>query len=88
MAQYVYRLIDNNTGEEIYASDGFTFSAPPLPEHRINDPELRARYGAPAIVDKVETSPLDDGKVEVRVFIDGVEERVNGENSDENYRAQ
>ncbi|EGF89940.1 hypothetical protein ABI_43640 [Asticcacaulis biprosthecium C19] len=86
MSQYVYRLIDNNTGEEVYASDGFSFSAPPLPEHRINDTELRARYGSPAVVDKVEEQALGDGRIEVRVYIDGVEERVNGETADENYR--
>ncbi|ESQ89269.1 hypothetical protein ABAC460_13325 [Asticcacaulis sp. AC460] len=88
MPQYVYRLIDQNTGEEVYASDGFTFAAPPLPEHRINDPELRAHYGAPAVVNKVETSELADGQIEVRVYIDGVEERVNGESAEENYRVQ
>ena len=86
MANYIYRLIDNNTGEEVYASDGFTFAAPPVPEHRIHDAELRERFGGPAVVDKVEEAELGDGTIEVKVYIDGVEEQTSGEDIDETYR--
>ncbi len=86
MSRFTYRLIDNNTGEDVYPSDGFTFAAPPTPEHRIHDPELIARYGGPAIVDRVEESEAADGTVEVAVYIDAVEEIVTGDLQDENYR--
>ena len=86
MSRFTYRLIDNNTGEDVYPSDGFTFAAPPTPEHRIHDPEIIARYGGPAIVDRVEESEAADGTVEVAVYIDAVEEIVNGDLQDENYR--
>ena len=86
MPKYTYRLIDNNTGEEVYASDGFQFSAPPTPEHQIHDAELMTRYGGPAVVDRVDEKESGD-TVEVTVYIDGVEERVNaGNEDDENYR--
>jgi len=86
MSRYTYRLIDNNTGEEVYPSDGFTFAAPPTPEHRIHDPEVIARFGGPAIVDRVEEAEAADGSVEVSVYIDAVEEVVSGDLQDENYR--
>ncbi len=86
MSRFTYRLIDNNTGEDVYPSDGFTFSAPPVPEHRIHDPEIMARFGGPAIVDRVEESEGPDGTTEVTVYIDAVEEVVTGELQDENYR--
>jgi hypothetical protein len=86
MTRYTYRLVDNNTGEKIYPSDGFTFAAPPVPEHRIHDPEVMARFGGPAVVDRVEESEAADGVIEVTVYIDGVEEIVTGELQDENYR--
>ncbi|WP_031236045.1 hypothetical protein [Asticcacaulis sp. AC402] len=86
MSKYLYRLIDNNTGEEVYASEGFTFSAPPIPEHRIHDAELRERFGGPCVVNKVEDADLGDGTIEVRVYVDGVEERENGDTQDNNYR--
>lgn len=77
-----YRFFDNNTGEEIYPSDGFTFAAPPVPDHRIHDLELMARYGGPAVVNRVDSK---DGAV--LVYVDGDEERVNaGNEDDENYR--
>lgn len=77
-----FRLFDNNTGEEVFASDDFAFTATPTPEHRIHDPELMARYGGPAVVDRIE-----QGDGEVRVYIDGVEEQLNaGNEDDENYR--
>lgn len=77
-----FRLYDNNTGEEVFASEGFAFSATPTPEHQIHDPELMTRYGGPAVVNRVE-----QGDGEVRVYIDGVEERLNaGNEDDENYR--
>jgi hypothetical protein len=88
MSRFTYRLIDNNTGEEVYPSDGFTFTAPPTPEHRIHDPEVMARFGAPAVVNRVEENEAADGTVEVTVFIDAVEEVVSGELQDENYRQQ
>ena len=86
MPRYTYRLIDNNTGEEVYPSDGFTFDAPPVPEHRIHDPEVMARFGSPAIVDRVDEATTADGTVEVSVYIDAVEEIVTGDLQDENYR--
>lgn len=86
MSRFTYRLIDNNTGEDVYPSDGFTFAAPPTPEHRIHDPEIIARYGGPAIVDRVEENEAADGTVEVAVYIDAVEEIVTGDLQDENYR--
>ncbi len=83
MAQPTYHLIDNNTGEEVFASDGFTFAAPPVPDHQIHDAELMARYGGPAVVNRVEAA----GEDRFNVFIDGVEERLNaGNEDDENYR--
>ena len=84
MTDTVYHLIDNNTGEEVYASTDFKFLAEPTPEHRIHDEALRERYGAPAVVDRVE--PQDDGSV--NVYIDGVEERTNNDadDTDQAYR--
>ena len=83
MADAIYHLIDNNTGEEVYASEGFAFTGVPTPEHRIHDPELMTCYGGPAVVDRVEAG--DAG--EFRVYIDAVEERLNAMNEDdENYR--
>ena len=86
MTRYTYRLIDNNTGDEIYPSDGFTFVAPPVPEHQIHDPEVIARFGAPAVVDRVDEREAADGTVAVSVYIDAVEEVVSGDLQDENYR--
>ena len=86
MTTYTYHLIDNNTGEEVYASDGFAFTAPPVPEHRIHDAELRDRFGGPAIVNRVEESELTDGTIEVKVYIDGTEEQTNADDQDQNYR--
>ena len=85
MADFKFHLIDNNTGEEVYASEGFSFDAVPTPDHRINDPELRDRYGGPAIVNRVEQTRSADG-VEVNIYIDGNEERFNGETQERTYR--
>lgn len=85
MADFTYHLIDNNTGEEVYASEAFDFEAVPTPEHRIHDPELMERYGGPAVVNRVEQSRSAEG-VEVKIYIDGVEERLNGQEIDQNYR--
>ena len=86
MPKYTYRLIDQNTGEEVYPSDGFGFDAPPTPEHQIRDAELMSHYGGPAIVNRVEEK-ADGDAVEVLVYVDGAEERVNaGNEDDENYR--
>ena len=83
MTETTYHLIDNNTGEEVYASEGFSFTALPTPEHRIHDAEMLARYGGPAVVNRVE--PVS--ATEFNVYIDGVEERLNAMNEDdENYR--
>jgi hypothetical protein len=84
MADLAFHLIDNNTGEEVYASDALTFDAAPVPEHRIHDPELMERYGGPAVVDRVEPAEGADG--EINIYIDGVEERLNGQEIDQNYR--
>ncbi len=83
MAQTIYHLIDSNTGDEVYPSEGFGFTAMPTPEHRIHDADVMARYGGPAVVNRVE--PLSAS--EFNVYIDGVEERLNaGNEDDENYR--
>lgn len=84
MADFVYHLIDNNTGEEVYASENFDFTGIPTPEHRIHDPELMERYGGPAVVDRVE--PSGTGENEVNIYIDGVEEQLNSHEIDQNYR--
>lgn len=87
MADAIYRLIDNNTGEEVSPSDAFAFYAMPTPEHRIHDPEILARYGGPAVVDRVEEAKSADGAPLFNVYIDGVEEQVNADTeNDENYR--
>lgn len=87
MSDMIYRLIDINTGEEVIPSDGFRFSAAPTPEHRIHDPEIRARYGGPAVVDRVEEVKGPNGEPQFDVYIDGVEEQVNADTeNDENYR--
>ena len=85
MADFAFHLIDHNTGEEVYPSDAFDFTAIPVPEHRIHDPELMERYGGPAVVNRVEQSEGANG-VEVNIYIDGVEERLNGDEIDQNYR--
>ena len=85
MADFAFHLIDNNTGEEVYPSDTFDFTGVPVPEHRIHDPELMERYGGPAVVDRVEQTEGANG-VELNIYIDGVEERLNGQEIDQNYR--
>lgn len=85
MSDYAYHLIDKNTGEEVYASDGFQFESVPAPEHRIHDGALMERYGGPAIVDHVEQTRSATG-VDVKIYIDGVEERMNGQDIDDTYR--
>jgi len=84
MADTVYHFIDNNTGEEVYPSNDFRFLSIPTPGHIINDPDLRARYGAAAVIDRVEEQA--DGSV--NVYIDGNEEQMTGDLPDENYRQQ
>jgi hypothetical protein len=87
MSEIQYRLIDNNTGEEVETSDGFGFEAVPVPEHRIHDAEVRARYGGPAVVDRVEEVNSPDGTPRFDIYIDGVEEELNADTeNDENYR--
>jgi hypothetical protein len=82
-----FRLIDNNTGEEISPSNDFDFYAVPTPEHRIHDPEILARYGGPAVIDRVEEVKTANGQPMFDVYIDGVEEQVNADTeNDENYR--
>ena len=87
MSDPKYRLIDKNTGEEVYPSDGFQFSGVPTPEHRIHDAEILVRYGGPAVVDRVEEVKASDGQPQFDVYIDGVGEQVNADTeNDENYR--
>jgi len=87
MSNIQYRLIDNNTGEAVEVSDGFRFSTVPTPEHRIHDAEILARYGGPAVVDRVEEVKGADGTPQFDIYIDGVEEQVNADTeNDENYR--
>ena len=88
MTEYSYQLIDNNTGEEVFPSDGFRFLSVPNPDHRIHDPVLREHFGGPAVVDRVEESPDGPGRFLVRVYIDAVEERMNDDDidSDQAYR--
>jgi len=75
MAGVIYHLIDNNTGEEVFASDTFAFVDPPVPNHIIHDEVLHERYGSPAIVDRVENTPGGA----VNVYIDGFEETTNSD---------
>ncbi len=87
MSDFNYRLIDTNTGEEVSTSDDFRFYALPTPEHRIHDAEILARYGGPAVVDRVEEVKGADGQPSFDIYIDGVEEQVNADTeNDENYR--
>jgi len=87
MSDTKYRLIDNNTGEQVFPSNDFKFYAVPSPEHRIHDPEILARYGGPAVVDRVEEVKGPGGEPQFDVYIDGVEEQVNADTeNDENYR--
>jgi len=82
-----YRLIDTNTGEIVVPSDDFNFYALPTPDHRIHDPEILARYGGPAVIDRVEEVKDADGEPMFDIYIDGVEEQVNADTeNDENYR--
>jgi len=78
MAEIVYHIFDNNTGEEIFLSNDFRFQNTPQPEHRINDENMRDRFGGPAIVNRVETAV--DGSI--HLYVDGSEERLNADNQD------
>ncbi|CAM3173014.1 hypothetical protein [Asticcacaulis taihuensis] len=84
MAETTYHIFDNNTGEEIYLSNDFRFQSTPQPEHRINDENMRDRFGGPAIVNRVETAA--DGSI--NLYVDGSEERLNADNqdTDQSYR--
>ncbi|MGZ3305193.1 MAG: hypothetical protein ACXU8U_04970 [Asticcacaulis sp.] len=89
MTAPIYRLIDSNTGEEVTASEGFSFYAIPTPEHRIHDAALMARYGGPAVVDRVEEVKAPDGTPQFDIYIDGGQEQMNANvENDENYRPQ
>jgi hypothetical protein len=85
MTDYAYHLIDKNTGEEVYASAGFRFDSVPAPDHRLHDEALMERYGGPAVVDHVEQTRSAAG-VDVKIYIDGVEERLNGQELNDSYR--
>ncbi len=74
MTEYVYHLIDCNTGEEVFASDDFRFLNPPAPNHRINDPVLKERYGSSVFVDRIEEEPAGVGITSVNVYIDSSDE--------------
>jgi hypothetical protein len=84
MTEPIYHVFDNNTGEEIYLSTDFKFLDVPQPEHRINDENMRDRFGGPAIVNRVEAAA--DGAI--NLYVDGSEERINSDNqeSDQSYR--
>jgi hypothetical protein len=87
MSNLNYRLIDTNTGEEVFASNDFRFDTVPPPEHRIHDADILARYGGPAVVDRVEEIKAADGQPQYDIYIDGVGEQVNADTeNDENYR--
>ncbi|UDF02280.1 hypothetical protein [Asticcacaulis sp. AND118] len=87
MPGLAYRFFDNNTGEEVFASDDFDFADMPTVNHRIKDPDLMSRYGGPAIINRIEQSEVNKaGAVEYRIFIDGSEERLNSQDMDQNYR--
>ncbi|BBF82074.1 hypothetical protein [Asticcacaulis excentricus] len=87
MPGLAYRFFDNNTGEEVFASDDFDFAAMPTVNHLIRDPELVARYGGPAVINRIEQGEVNTaGAVEYHIFIDGSEERLNSQDIDENYR--
>lgn len=87
MPGLAFKLFDNNTGEEVFASDDFAFTAIPAIHHTINDPDLVERYGAPAVVQKVEQGAVNNGGAVVyNVYIDGSEERLNTQDMEESYR--
>ncbi|ESQ80311.1 hypothetical protein [Asticcacaulis sp. YBE204] len=87
MPGLAYRFFDNNTGEEVFASDDFDFVATPTVNHQIKDPDLMTRYGGPAIINRIEQGEVNKvGAVEYRIYIDGSEERLNSQEIDQNYR--
>ena len=88
MTDYKYHLIDNNTGEEVYASNDFRFQDVPQPGHVLHDPDLQDHFGTQAVVDHVEENQAHDGPVEVRVYIDSNGEQLNDDNvdADQSYR--
>lgn len=86
MTTYSHRFFDKNTGEEIYASDDFRFTAVPAINHRISDSEFRDRYGGPAVVNRVETGQTDENEVELLVYVDGAEEILNTQDQEDSYR--
>ena len=87
MTELNYRLIDLNTGEEVSPSGNFRLYALPTPEHRIHDAEILARYGGPAVVDRIDEVKDPSGAPRFDIYIDGVEEQVNADTeNDENYR--
>ena len=63
------KFIDNNTGEPIEAADGFAFVSVPEVGHRIQDPELKAHFGAFCIVKRVVVVDL-----EMTVYVDSTDE--------------
>lgn len=81
MPAQAYRFFDNNTCEEIFASDDFAFAATPTVDHAIHDPDLVARFGGPAIINRIE--PKGE---EILIFVDGSEERLNSQDIDQTYR--
>lgn len=84
MSDIVYHIFDSNTGEEIYLSNAFKFLDTPQPEHRINDENMRDRFGGPAVVNRVETAADSS----IHLYVDGSEERTNNDNqdTDQSYR--
>ncbi|MDC7674906.1 hypothetical protein [Asticcacaulis machinosus] len=86
MTTYSHRFFDKNTGEEIYASDDFRFTAIPAINHRISDPEFRDRYGGPAVVNRIEIGDSNADDVELFVYVDGAEEILNTGDQEDSYR--
>ncbi|MDC7681984.1 hypothetical protein PQU92_01780 [Asticcacaulis sp. BYS171W] len=87
MPGLAYRFFDNNTGEEVFASDDFDFADAPTVNHRIKDPDLMTRYGGPAIINRIEQGEVNKaGSIEYRIYIDGSEERLNSQDIEQNYR--
>jgi len=89
MTHYIYRLIDSNTGEEVEASEAFTFVDVPLIGHHLIDAALIQHYGGPAIVNQVNENKVPESTdIEVLVSISAVSELLNDDDidRDQGYR--
>lgn len=73
MAHYQHRFFDQNTGEEVFASDDFSFASMPEINHILRDPELVERFGGPAIIHRIEEEPILDSTsdaLRLKIYID------------------